>query len=87
MAPHSSIFAWRVPWTEEPGGPQSTGQQSRTCLATNAFTFHFVRVSVYVNSSLPIHPTPPLPLGIQKFILCICVSVSALQISSSVPFL
>ena len=23
MATHSSILAWRVPWTEEPGGPQS----------------------------------------------------------------
>ena len=22
---HSSIFAWRLPWTEEPGGLQSTG--------------------------------------------------------------
>ena len=23
MAPHSSIFAWKIPWTEEPGGQQS----------------------------------------------------------------
>ena len=23
MATHSSIFAWRIPWTEEPGGQQS----------------------------------------------------------------
>ena len=23
MATHSSIFAWRIPWTEEPGGLQS----------------------------------------------------------------
>ena len=27
MATHSSILAWRIPWTEEPGGPQSTGSQ------------------------------------------------------------
>ena len=27
MAIHSSILAWRIPWTEEPGGPQSTGSQ------------------------------------------------------------
>ena len=27
MAPHSSILAWRIPWTEEPGGPQSIGLQ------------------------------------------------------------
>ena len=25
MATHSSIPAWRIPWTEEPGGLQSTG--------------------------------------------------------------
>ena len=31
MAAHSSILAWEVPWTEEPGGPQSIGlQKSRT---------------------------------------------------------
>ena len=28
MATHSSILAWRIPWTEEPGGLQSTGLQS-----------------------------------------------------------
>ena len=27
MATHSSILAWRVPWTEEPGGLQSVGSQ------------------------------------------------------------
>ena len=27
MATHSSILAWRIPWTEEPGGPQTTGLQ------------------------------------------------------------
>ena len=27
MATHSSILAWRILWTEEPGGLQSTGSQ------------------------------------------------------------
>ena len=27
MAPHSSNFAWKIPWTEEPGGLQSIGLQ------------------------------------------------------------
>ena len=27
MAIHSSILAWKIPWTEEPGGLQSTGSQ------------------------------------------------------------
>ena len=28
MATHSSILAWRIPWTEEPGGLQSIGSQT-----------------------------------------------------------
>ena len=28
MATPSSILAWRIPWTEEPGGLQSTGSQT-----------------------------------------------------------
>ena len=28
VATHSSILAWRIPWTEEPGGLQSLGSQS-----------------------------------------------------------
>ena len=27
MATHSSVLAWEIPWTEEPGGLQSTGLQ------------------------------------------------------------
>ena len=27
MTTHSSILAWRIPWTEEPGGLQSTGRK------------------------------------------------------------
>ena len=32
MATHSSILAWRIPWTEEPGGLQSIPLQSQTQL-------------------------------------------------------
>ena len=27
MATHSGILVWKIPWTEEPGGLQSTGSQ------------------------------------------------------------
>ena len=37
VATHFSILAWRIPWTEEPGGLQSTVSQSRTQLSN--FTF------------------------------------------------
>ena len=30
MVTHSSILAWRIPWTEEPGGLQPMGSQSGT---------------------------------------------------------
>ena len=33
MATHSSILAWRISWTEEPGGLQSMGSQSQTRLS------------------------------------------------------
>ena len=34
MATHSNIFAWEIPWTEEPGGLQSMGsQKSQTQLS------------------------------------------------------
>ena len=33
MATHSSILAWRIPWTEKPGGLQSIGPQSQTGLS------------------------------------------------------
>jgi len=42
MAPHSSTLAWRIPWTEEPGGLQSMDLlKSRTRLSDFTFTFHF----------------------------------------------
>ena len=32
MATHSSILAWRIPWTEEPGGLQSMGSSEYVCI-------------------------------------------------------
>ena len=41
---------------------------------------------MYVRPSLPVHPISAFPLGIHNFNLYFCVSISALQISSSVSF-
>ena len=42
MAAHSSTLAWKIPWMEEPGRPQSTGvTKSRTRLSNLTFIFHF----------------------------------------------
>ena len=39
MATHSNILAWRIPWTEEPGGLQSKGLQE--------FELNSVGLSIY----------------------------------------
>ena len=39
MAPHSSTFAWKIPWTEEPGGLQSMGLLGSD--TTERLHFHF----------------------------------------------
>ena len=45
MATHSSVLAWRIPLTEEPGGLQSMGSQSQTRL--KRLRMH-TRVSVHL---------------------------------------
>ena len=35
IATHSSILAWEIPWTEEPGGIQSMGSQKSQTQLTN----------------------------------------------------
>ena len=39
MAPHSSTLAWKIPWTEEPGGLQSMGSLESDM--TERLHFHF----------------------------------------------
>ena len=39
MAPHSSTLAWKIPWTEEPGGLQS--MESLELDTTDQLHFHF----------------------------------------------
>ena len=42
MAPHFSILAWKIPWTEEPGRLQSMGPlKVGSRLSDFTFTFHF----------------------------------------------
>ena len=40
MATHSSILAWRIPWTEEPGGPHSPWGCKESDM-TERLTLHF----------------------------------------------
>ena len=44
MATHSSTLAWKIPWTEEPGGLQSMGSlrvRHNRATSISLFTFHF----------------------------------------------
>ena len=45
MATHSNILAWRIPWTEKPGGLQPIGSQRvRHDLVTNTFIFQKIQI-------------------------------------------
>ena len=64
MATHSSILAWRIPWTEEPGGLQSLGSQesdtterqsARTRTHTHTHT-HFISEETEVQRSSDVLP-------------------------------
>ena len=46
IATHSSILAWRIPWTEAPGGLQSIGSQSWTLLSTDST--HRLTITLFV---------------------------------------
>ena len=47
MATHSSILAWRIPWTEELGGLQSTGREKSDM--TVRLHFHYIKINAYGN--------------------------------------
>ena len=132
---HSSIIAWRIPRTEEPGGLQATGSQSQTrwkwlmctrivamlllvlavhqresathspsffgfpphsghhrwmrrvgCVYRRLSVASILYTAVYICQCQPPNSQPPSPLGIHTSVLHVCVSISALQINSSVPF-
>ena len=59
MATHSSIHAWKIPWTEEPGGLQSMGSQrvrhdwaTSVCVCT---WLNHILVHTYTTICLPVH--------------------------------
>ena len=57
MATHSSILAWRIPWTEEPGGLQSMGSQS-TMTGVTSHTHSLLDKKMNVNDAKSLSPVP-----------------------------
>ena len=48
MVIHSSILAWKIPWTEEPGGATVHGvTKSQNPLSTNVLTFTISKTVYY----------------------------------------
>ena len=73
MATHSSVLAWRIPGTGEPGGLPSNGSHRVGHDWSN-----LAAAAVYTcQSQSPNSSHPFSPLSVHKFVLC--VSVSSLQ--------
>ena len=52
MAPHSSAFAWKIPWTEETGGLQSMGSLQLDTTERLHFQFHALEEEMATHSSV-----------------------------------
>ena len=61
MATHSSIIAWEIPWTEEPGGLQSMGLQR---------VGHDLAIKTTVRNAFLTN----ISIVFDSFFLCVCVS-------------
>ena len=55
MATHSHILAWRIPWTEEPGGLQSVGSQ-KSWTRLKQLSLHALVIVTATQGMLPLDP-------------------------------
>ena len=58
MATHSSILAWRIPWTEEPGRLQSMGRKESDMTEQLTHTY-VVKISSFSSSYISLLKIPP----------------------------
>ena len=92
-AAHSSILAWRIPWTVQSMGLQTAGHDSVSWTRLSHFHFHFwyygLHFSVSVTNS-PTHLGKPAEYGnffslkILEFALCFLICISSVQSLSCV---
>ena len=57
MAPHSSTFAWKIPWTEEPGSCSPWGHEESD--RTERLPFHFSLSGIGEGNGNPLHCSCP----------------------------
>ena len=76
MATHSSILAWRNPWTKEPGRLQSMGlQRVRHNWVTNIFIYHICLCTwIYVHLNAPQQSDVLDKAGRRKWCTYLCLS-------------
>ena len=55
MAIHSSILAWRIPWTEESGGLQSKGHKEWAMLEYTHLCFYLLNLTILLKGSAESH--------------------------------
>ena len=67
MATHSSVLAWRIPCTEEPGGLQSIGSQR---VGHNWVTNTFTLIFIFLNLLLPLEKTITLYWWVTYWKVC-----------------
>ena len=64
MATHSSVLAWEIPWTGEPGGLQSTGSQSA---GHDLLSTHACQHKLILTFSLRVISSPSLLEHLYRF--------------------
>ena len=80
MATHSSVLAWRIPGTGEPGGPPSMGSQSRTRLKRLSSSSR--NLSVYSVKNKALNATHCPDIGMRD-----CTKITGVQQISSIASL
>ena len=73
MATHSSILAWRIPWTEEPGRLQSMGSQR---VRRDWTTHTHMHVYIYIYIYIYIYTHTHIYVSVHIY-LCVCVFIVA----------
>ena len=91
MATHSSILAWRNPWTEEPGGIQSMGSQRVGPDWVTNTSYSYCRMNLFMNSSVTFnmyidsqsHYHNHTDLSIKKISLCCSLIIKSSLLPAS----
>ena len=87
MVTHSSTLAWRIPWTEELGGLQSTGSQRVRHDWVTSLSLHFHYVNSQNLGTTWVLLYPSCFINYCFFLLCVCVCVCAHSVTQSCPTL